>query len=118
MQRFLSHLLTVGIALAVTAWVLPGVEIVSIPALVVSALVLGFVNAVVRPILFVLTLPITVVTLGLFYLVINGAAFGLAAWLVPGFNVGSLGWAMVGALMVSVVSWFVGSFGPERKKSR
>ncbi len=118
MQRFLSHLLTVGIALAVTAWILPGVQIISITALVVSALVLGFVNAVVRPILFVLTLPITIVTLGLFYLVINGAAFGLAAWLVPGFDVGSLGWAMVGALMVSVVSWFVGSFGPKREKSR
>ena len=75
--------------------------------LVGAALVLGFVNAVVRPILVVLTLPLTVLTLGLFYLVVNGAAFGLAAALVPGFEVASLGSAVEGALVVAVVSWLI-----------
>ena len=58
-------------------------------ALALAAVVLGAVNAVVRPILVILTLPITVLTLGLFYLVVNGLAFGLAAAIVPGFQIGS-----------------------------
>ena len=110
MSRFLVHWLVVAIALGAAAYVLPGVAIASWPALLVSALVLGFVNAVVRPILTLLTLPITIVTLGLFYLVVNGAAFSLAALVVPGFRVGGCGWAIAGALMVSVLSWFIGLF--------
>ncbi len=116
MSRFLTHWLTTAIALAVTGWVLPGVDVTSIPALLVAALVLGFVNAIVRPILLLLTLPITLLTLGLFYLVVNGVAFGLAAWLVPGFTVSSLGWAMVGAFVVGLVSWFIGSFGRDEHR--
>jgi putative membrane protein len=89
---------------------LPGVTLSSLPALLVAALVLGFVNAVVKPVLVLLTLPITVLTLGLFYLVVNGLAFAFAAWLVPGFDVSSFGWAMLGALLVGLVSWFIGTF--------
>ena len=110
MSRFLTHWLVVTIALAATSWLLPGVHITSWPALLVAALVLGFVNAVVRPVLALLSLPITVVTLGLFYLVVNGAAFGLAALVVPGFVVGGCGWAILGALLVSLFSWFIGLF--------
>ena len=62
-----------------------------------GALVLGFVNAVVKPVLTLLTLPLTVVTLGLFYFVVNAAAFGLAAALVPGFSVASFWAALFGA---------------------
>lgn len=111
MTYFFLHWLTTAIALAAAAWILPGVTLTSLPALAAAALVLGFVNAIVRPILVVLTLPITLLTLGLFYLVVNGLAFGLAALLVPGFMVASFGWAMLGALVVSVISWFIGSFG-------
>lgn len=82
----------------------------SLAALVVAAFVLGFVNAVVKPLLVLLTLPITFVTIGLFYLVVNGLAFSLAAWLVPGFGVRSFVWAMLGALLVGTVSWFIGGF--------
>ena len=89
---------------------LPGVTVRSLPALPVSAFVLGFMNAVVKPVLLLLTLPITVLTLGLFYLVINGLAFALATWLVPGFEISSFGWAVLGALLVGLVSWFIGSF--------
>ncbi len=120
MSRFLAHWLVVAVALAATAWILPGVELSSWPALLVAALVLGFVNAVVRPILVLLTLPITLLTLGLFYLVVNGAAFALAAAVVPGFAVAGCGWAILGALMVSLLSWFIGLFvgGGERKPDR
>ncbi len=115
MKRFLIHWATIAIALATAAWVVPGVHVTSVAALAVASLVLGFVNACVRPILVLLTLPITVLTLGVFYLVVNGAAFALAAALVPGFSVDSIGWAVIGALVVGLVSWFVGAFAGERR---
>jgi len=108
MARFLLHWGITALALAAAAHVVPGVQFASGGALAVAALVLGFVNAVIRPVLVVLTLPITLVTLGLFYLVVNGAAFGLAAALVPGFTVASLGSAVMGAIVVGVVSWAIG----------
>jgi len=65
-----------------------------------------------------LTLPITILTLGLFYLVVNGLAFALAAFVVPGFAVDGLLWAMLGALVVGLVSWFVGAVsGQDRSRS-
>ena len=113
MIRFLAHWVLTALALWVTAWILPGVTVRSFGALAVGAVVLGFVNAVIRPVLVVLTLPITVVTLGIFYLVVNGAAFALAAWIVPGFEVASFWWAMAGALCVGAVSWFVAAVSSE-----
>jgi putative membrane protein len=117
MTRFIGHWLAVGVSLGVAAWVLPGVHVDSITALLVGSFVLGFVNAVVRPVLTWLTLPLTIVTLGLFYLVVNGLAFGLAAFLVPGFGVSGFGWAVLGALLVSVMSAFIGGSG-DRKRRR
>ena len=113
MSRFLAHCLVVALALGATAYILPGVQVSSWVALAVAALVLGVVNAIVRPILTILTLPITILTLGLFYLVVNGLAFALAAWVVPGFSVNGFGWAILGAFLVSVFSWFAGQFGKE-----
>lgn len=110
MSRFLAHWLTVAIALGAASWLLEGVVVESIPALLIAALVLGFINAIIRPVLVILTLPITVLTLGLFYLVVNGLAFSLAAWIVPGFEVRSLGSAILGALVVGLVSWFMGLY--------
>ena len=112
--RFLMHWLTTAVALGVTAWIVPGVQVTSLPALAVAALVLGLVNAVVKPLLVILTLPITVISLGLFYFVVNGLAFGLAAALVPGFGVRSFFSAMVGAFLVGLVSWFIGMVGGRR----
>jgi len=109
MTSFLIHWFVTAVALGVASWILPGIHVTSWPALIVAALVLGFVNAVIRPILVIVTLPITVLTLGLFYLVVNGVAFGLAAAVVPGFEVDSLLWAMLGALVVGLISWFVGA---------
>ena len=114
---FLAHWLTTAAALGVTAWILPGVRVDSLTALAVSALVLGFVNAIVRPVLVLLTLPFTLLTLGLFYFIVNGVAFGLAAFLVPGFSVASFVTAVLGAFVVGVTSWFIGSASGRRGKT-
>jgi putative membrane protein len=110
MMLFVLHWAVVAIGLAAAAYLVPGVTVASGGALAIGALVLGFVNAVIKPILTLLTLPITLLTLGLFYLVVNAAAFALAAAVVPGFSVTGLGAAVLGALVVSIVSWFVGAF--------
>lgn len=117
MSRFFLHWFTVTLALAVTAWILPGVQMGSATALLVGGLVLGLVNATVRPVMGFLSFPITFITLGLFYLVVNGAAFALAAWLTPGFDVSGLGQAILGALLVSVLSWLISGIG-ERHEPR
>lgn len=108
-MRFLTHVLVTAVALAVAAYLLPGIHITSWMALFVAAFVLGVVNGIVRPVLVLVTLPITLLTLGLFYLVVNGLAFGLAAAIVPGFDVDSFGWSILGALVVGVASWCVGA---------
>ncbi len=110
MVGFVIHWLVLAIALWVAAYLVPGISVSSWQSLAIGALILGFVNAIVRPILVILTLPITILTLGLFYLIVNAAAFGLAAALVPGFSIDSLGSAILGALVVSIVSWFIGLF--------
>jgi putative membrane protein len=107
MRRFLVHWLITAAALAITTRIVSGIHVASLATLLFSGLVLGFVNAVVRPVLVLLTLPITILTLGLFYLVVNGVAFAVAAALVPGFTVASFGAAVVGALAVGLVSWIL-----------
>jgi putative membrane protein len=118
MSIFLVQWFLTAVSLGVAAWVLPGLHVTSWPALAVAALVLGFVNAIVRPILLIITLPLTVLTLGLFYLVVNGMAFGLAAAIVPGFEVDSFWWAILGALVVGMVSWLIGAQSTRRRPPR
>ncbi len=113
-MKFLVHWLVIALALWVTAAILPGVGFTSTTALAVAAVVLGLVNALVRPVLTILTLPITILTLGLFYLLVNGFVFFLASKIVPGFEVAGFWWAVLGALVVGVISWFIGAF--EQKK--
>lgn len=118
MCNFLIHWLITALALAAAARLVPGIHVPSVIVLLVSALVLGVVNAIVRPVLVILTLPITILTLGLFYLIVNAAAFGLAAALVPGFTVASLGSAVAGALIVGLVSWVLGWLLAPRTEAR
>jgi putative membrane protein len=92
----------------VATQVVPGVSASGLVPLAIMAIVLGLVNAIIRPILVVLTLPLTIVTLGLFYFVVNGLAFNLAAALVPGFNVADLWSGILAGIVVSVVSWLIG----------
>lgn len=118
MPRFLIHWATVAASLWVATELVPGIRVRSFTILAIAALVLGLINACVRPLLVLLTLPITLLTLGLFYLVVNGLSFGLAAWLVPGFSVQGLGAAMLGAIVVSVLSWVIGLFTGARDEER
>jgi putative membrane protein len=108
MRPFFLHWLVVAIALGLTAWLVPGVGVSSPLALLVAALVYGFLNALLKPILVLLTLPLTVMTLGLFYLVLNAILFALAAVLVPGFVVTGFGPAFVGAILMSLLSMLLG----------
>lgn len=110
MKGFLTRVLITALGLWLAATIVPGIGVTGWKSLLAAALVLGIVNAVVRPILVILTLPITLVTLGFFLLVVNGLSFALAAAIVPGFHVASLGGAIVGALVVSVTGWFANSF--------
>jgi putative membrane protein len=119
MVSFLTHWLVLAIALLVTTYVVGGVSVDSYTSLAVAALVIGFVNALVRPILVLLSLPLTILTLGLFYLVVNGACFMLAAWLVNGFDVTSWWAAIFGALVMSIVGWLINSIiAPPRPADR
>jgi putative membrane protein len=108
-NRFLAHWLLMAVALGVAAWILPGVRLTSAAALLVAALVLGFLNAVLKPVLVLLTLPLTIATLGIFYLLLNAILFALGATLVPGFEVDGFGWAFLGALVMSLLSTFFGA---------
>lgn len=106
-MRFLARLLLNGVAIIIAAWLLPGLHIAGAMPALVAGVILGFVNAIVRPVLFFLTLPLTLITLGLFIFVLNAICFGLTAWLVPGFGIDGFWWAIVGALLVSIVSWIL-----------
>jgi putative membrane protein len=112
---FLVRLLVAAAGLWLAQALVPGVEIHGTGTLLVAALLLGIVNAFVRPLIVLLTLPITIVTLGLFLWVINAAMLGLVARLLDGFTLHGFGSALLGALIVSltswIASWYVGSSG-------
>lgn len=104
MPRFLLTWLLTAVALVITAYLVPGFVITSFVAALVAAVILGLVNAVVKPILVVLTLPLTVVTLGLFLFVINAITIWLAGYLTPGFDVNGFLPALVGSIVLTLVA--------------
>jgi putative membrane protein len=114
MRGFLIRAAVVALGLWLASKIVPGVEIRSTGALIAAALLLGIVNAFVRPILVILTLPITLLTLGLFLLVINGLMIELVSHFLSGFVVIGLWPAILSAVVVGVVSWLMSSFiGPK-----
>jgi len=104
-MRFLLRLVLNGVAIFIAAALVPGVVIASPLAALKAGVILGLINATIRPLLGILAFPITVLTLGLFTFVLNAVCFALAAYLVSGFAL--TGWlpALVGAFIVSIVSW-------------
>ena len=94
-------------ALYVADYFLDGVALTGVVPALIGGLVLGVVNAIIRPALIVLTLPFTLLTLGLFIFIVNAICFGLAAAAVPGFDVAGFWSALGGALIVSIVSWML-----------
>ena len=103
-------------ALYLTARLLDGVRVDGVEALIGGALAIGLINALVRPILRFVTFPITVLTLGMFYFVLNGLMFQLAASLIPGFELDGLVAAILGALAMSVVATVLHVFVKPRRK--
>jgi len=109
MAGFLIRWVVSALALWVAQALLPGIRIEGAGTLFIAALLLGFVNAIVRPLLIFVTLPITILTLGLFLLVINAAMLGLVAALLENFAISGFWSALAGAIVVSLVSWLVSS---------
>ncbi len=115
MRGLLVRMLITAIGLWLAAEIVPGVTITGTGTLLLAALLLGFVNALIRPLLVLLTLPITILTLGLFLFVVNAAMFGLVAAMLDAFRVSGFIAALLGSIVVSLTatlaSWFIGPTG-------
>jgi putative membrane protein len=110
MRGFFTRLVITALGLWVASTIVPGVVILGWGNLFIAALLLGMANAFVRPVLLIITLPLTILTLGLFLFVLNGLSLALVAWLMPGFSVSGLWAATLGAIVVGLTSWFANAF--------
>jgi putative membrane protein len=106
-MRFLVRLVINAVAVFLAANLVPGIHVSGPGAALVAGVILGFVNAIIKPVLVVLTLPFTILTLGLFIFVVNAICLALVAWLVPGFALSGFGAAFIGAIVISLVSWLL-----------
>jgi putative membrane protein len=112
-MKTIIHWVVSALAILITAYLLPGVHVSGIFAALVLAVVLGAINTILRPILILLTLPITIVTLGLFVLVINALLVMLASYIVPGFAVAGFWSAFLFGIVLAIVNWILGMFEKE-----
>ncbi len=106
-MRLFLQLVVGTIAVMLAAYLLPGVTVDTFLSAFAVAVVLGILNTILKPILLILTLPINLITLGLFTFVINALIVLLASALAPGFEVGSFGWALLFSFVLTVVTWFL-----------
>jgi len=93
-----------AVALLIVAYLLPGIVVTGFGSALIAAIVLGLLNTLVKPVLILLTLPVTIVTLGLFLFVINALVFWFAGSILSGFKVNGFWWAVIGAILYSVIS--------------
>jgi putative membrane protein len=114
-MRLLLVWLVNALALLALPYVFPWVKVDSFTAALIAALALGLINALVRPVLILLTLPATLLTLGLFIFVINGLLFWWVGSFVEGFHVGGFWSAMFGAIVYSLISWVLSSLLPRKR---
>jgi putative membrane protein len=110
MRRFLLRAAVAAFGLWAASRLVPGIWFDGAGALAGAALLLGIVNAIVKPLVLVLSLPFLILTLGLFYFVVNAAMLGLVATFIDGFHVQGFGPALLGSLVVSLVSWLGSAF--------
>ncbi|MDP3963358.1 MAG: phage holin family protein [bacterium] len=108
-MTFIIQWLIMTVAVIVTAYLLAGVTVSGIGAAVVTALVLGIINAFIRPVLLALTLPLNILTLGLFTFVINAILIMLAGSIVPGFAVKNFWWALLFSIVLTIVLYAINS---------
>lgn len=115
MPGFWARLLVTAVGLWIASGLVSGIEFSGLAPLFFAALVLGAVNAVIRPIVLLLTIPFTLITLGLFLFVVNAAMLSFTAFLVPGLFIASFGSALIGSIIVSITgmlaSWYIGPKG-------
>lgn len=104
-----------ALAVMLAAYLIPGVSVTNFWSALITALVMGLINAIIRPLVILLTLPVNIITLGLFTLVINAGMFWLAAYLVPGFDIFGFWAAFGGALVFWAVSWLTNALLRESK---
>ncbi len=105
MLRFIIRWLATALGIGAAGSMLPGIQVDGVKPAILTALLLGLINATLRPVVLILTLPLTLLTLGAFALVINGAMLALAARFVEGVHLAGFGSAVLGAIVVSVVGW-------------
>ncbi|HBI51045.1 MAG TPA: hypothetical protein DDY21_04330 [Candidatus Moranbacteria bacterium] len=113
-MRIILHWFLRALAIMITAYLLPGIILKSFFVALVVAIVLGLFNTILKPILIILTLPITILTLGLFTLVINAGMIMLTSKIVDGFYVQSFWWALLFSLILSLVNFILHSFEPNK----
>ena len=106
-MRILLVWLVNTVALIAVAYLVPSISVANFTSALVAALILGLVNAVIRPVLILLTLPVTVLTLGLFILVINGLLFWFVGSFIEGFVVQGFWAGFIGSILFSIVSWLL-----------
>lgn len=102
---FLARTFITAFALWAATQIVPGIAVHGVVSLLLAALLFGLVNAVIRPVAVLVSLPLTLITFGLFLLVVNAAMLGLVGFFLPGFDVRGFGPALFGSLVVSIVSW-------------
>ena len=112
-MKTLIHFLVSAVAILITAYVLPGVSVDGILAAFILAVILGVINTFIRPVLVMLTLPLSIVTLGLFVLVINALLVMLASYIVPGFAVAGFWYAFLFGIVLAIVSYVLQMFERE-----
>lgn len=113
---FIARVFITGLGLLLADALLPGVRFDGAASLWLAALLLGLVNAFVRPLVILVTLPLTLLTLGLFLLVVNGMMVLLVAWLMPSFHIAGLGSAIVAALIVGLTGWLANAYIGDRAR--
>jgi putative membrane protein len=113
---FIARVFITGLGLLLADALLPGVRFDGAASLWLAALLLGLVNAFVRPLVILVTLPLTLLTLGLFLLVVNGMMVLLVAWLMPSFHIAGLGSAILAALIVGLTGWLANAYVGDRAK--
>lgn len=110
MPQFLITWLITAVSLLLTAQLVPGIKIENFWVAVVAAIIMGLINAFVKPILIFFTLPLTFLTFGLFLFVVNGISFSLVAYFTPGFSVSSFWDALFGSIVLSIIVWILNQF--------
>lgn len=110
MKGLLFRWLISAVSLLIISYIVPGIEVQGFFYALIAAVFLGVLNAIVRPVLIILTLPLTILTLGLFLFVVNGIMLMLVSLVIKGFHVNGFWPAVLGALLLSVINWFSNSY--------